>query len=116
MQKLQFEPETLQQMLGVGKIRYMSVAILEDSKQALRIDCEDDAGEYKTVRASKPAKPAQKSRQDNYKPVNKNLRFERDVPAPDTGFGAKAGKFGTNVAKGVVDWIRTPPRKKPEDW
>jgi hypothetical protein len=77
----------------------------------LQIECESADAEYKTVRASKTQKPAQKKKpnaKENYTPKNKSLKFDREVPAPNTSFGGK-------VLGGVKDWM-SKPMKNPRDW
>lgn len=118
---IQIYASDLSRVFDIGEIADMFVVVV-DNKQVLRIRYfEKEAEEFQTITVpKKPVASKQRasrpSSRDNYKPRNKNLDFSRDVPAPETGFGSKAADFGGKIGKGLVEWIRTPPRKKPEDW
>ena len=117
--KIQYYASDLSYLLNIGEIVDMHVVTLESGRQVLRIDCaEKKDDEYQTVRA-KSGQPRAKPRpasKDNYKPKNKTLRGPNVPDNPDTGFGSKAAEFGGKLGKGLVEWIKTPPRKRPEDW
>lgn len=119
IENVQYYPTDLAYALDVGEIADMWVDT-ENGRQVLRMRViPKKHEEFKTVRVApknQSKKTVQRKAPDNYKPRNKNLDFSRDVPAPDTGFGSKAADFGGKIGKGLVEWIRTPPRKKPEDW
>lgn len=118
---IQIYASDLSRIFDIGEIADMFVVVV-DHKQVLRIRYyEKEAEEFQTITvpkkptASKP-RASKPSRRDNYKPRNNHLQFDRDAPEPDTRFGSKAAEFGGKIGKGLVTWIRTPPRKRPEDW
>ena len=118
VENIQYFAADLAYALDVGEIAEMWVDT-ENGRQILRMRViPKKHDEFKTIRAmpKNQSKQTVKRKADNYKPRNKNLQFERNVPEPETGFGSKAADFGGKIGKGLVEWIRTPPRKKPEDW
>jgi DNA polymerase III gamma/tau subunit len=119
IENIQYFAADLAYALDVGEIAEMWVDT-ENGRQILRMRViPKKHDEFKTIRAmpkNQSKQTVKRKAPDNYKPRNKNLQFERAVPAPETGFGSKAADFGGKIGKGLVEWIRTPPRKKPEDW
>ena len=104
----------LARVFGVDEIADMFVTTIEN-KQVLRVRYYNHPEqEYKTIKA--PEKKRLPAKRDNYKPKAKTLRTDRDVPDPDTGFGSKALNVGGKIGKGFVQWIRTPPQKRPDQW
>lgn len=119
IENIQYHAVDLAYALDVGEIAEMWVDT-ENGTQILRMRViPKKHDEFKTIRAApknQSKKTVQRKAPDNYKPRNKNLQFERDIGEPDTGFGSKAMNIGGKLGKGLVDWVRTPPKKKPEDW
>lgn len=118
IEKLQYYASDLAYSLDIGEIADMWVDT-ENGKQVLRMRViPKKHDEFKTIRSEpksnrgRERKPAPNAR-NTYKPVNASPKFD---PGLDDGFGEKAARIGVNFGKSVVGWIRTPPKRKPEDW